>query len=60
MKYRIYHGQYPNGKYEIVAISVDVTEPPEDFFLAGAEIKKMGEIEIEGDTHLLAESFSVK
>lgn len=68
MKYKLYravystaNSRYRKGDYEEMAISDDVIDPPEDFFVGGHDgVENIGEIEIDGDTHLLPESFSFR
>lgn len=49
----VYCGCRPNGELEHIAISESVTDDPADFFPPGVEVKRVGALKVEGDTHLL-------
>ena len=67
MKYKLYRAEYPQGSgkvrpggYDEVAVSEEAMDEPEDFFLSGhSGVTLFGEIEVEGDTHLLPDHFSL-
>lgn len=57
--YHIYGASYPDGSLVTLAISEEtlVNEDPEAFFVPGLDtLSMLGEIEIDGDTHLLPDS----
>jgi hypothetical protein len=59
-KFFIYRGHEASGKLPILAISESVTENPAEYFLPGtSDVEKIGELEIEGDTHLLNAFFVI-
>lgn len=63
--YVIYSATGPGGEPEFMAIHADIVEQgdyePSAYFNPGFEdVREAGRVEIEGDTHLLAEYFSVR
>lgn len=67
VQYHLYAGIKSNGDSECIAIDPDelgenygALVVPKDFFKPGTtDVKKVGEIQITGDTYLLDSSFSV-